>query len=59
MNCDTGFCCGIGVGLAAGITVGMMMSSGKKAMKTQVGKNIEKMGVAVDRTMDHIISNLR
>lgn len=59
MRNDTGFWVGIGAGLTAGMTLGMMMPSGRKSMKTQVGKRIQKVGVAVDHTMDNIISNLR
>ena len=47
---------GIGAGLMAGAAVGMMMPYGKDPMKTQVGKSIHKLGVAVDHAVDSIVS---
>lgn len=55
----TDFFLGAGVGLAAGLLLGMMLPMGRQSMKTQVGKRIQKMGVAVDHTMDRILSDLR
>ncbi|MCI2057492.1 MAG: hypothetical protein LKJ86_10205 [Oscillibacter sp.] len=59
MNCDTGFWCGMTAGMVAGIAVGVMLPRGRGSMKTQVGKRIQKMGAAVDHTVDNLISNLR
>ena len=39
----------------AGAAVGMMMPYGRDPMKTQVGKSIHKLGVAVDS----IVSEMR
>ena len=47
MRMCTGFWVGIGAGLMAGAAVGMMMPYGRDPMKTQVGKSIHKLGVAV------------
>jgi hypothetical protein len=55
----TGFWFGMGAGLTAGVMIGMLAISSRRSMKTQVGKRIQQMGVAVDHTMDHLISNLR
>ena len=55
----TGFWFGMGAGLTAGVMIGMLAISSRRSMKTQVGKRIQQMGVAVDQTMDHLISNLR
>ena len=59
MKYDTGFWFGMGAGLVAGAALGSMMPAGHRCMKTQVGKRIQKMGVAVDHTVDNLISNLR
>ncbi|MCI2056335.1 MAG: hypothetical protein LKJ86_04220 [Oscillibacter sp.] len=59
MKCDTGFWSGIGAGLVVGMLVGMMLPCGRKSMKTQVGKKIQQMGVAVDHTVDQLMNNLR
>ncbi len=59
MKKSTGFWFGIGAGMAAGAAMGMMAPMGRRSMKTQVGKRIQKMGVAVDHTVDNIMSNLR
>ena len=50
---------GLGAGLAAGTVIGMMMPVGRTPMRTKMGKRIQKMGIAVDHTMDDILSNLR
>ena len=39
--------------------IGMMMPVGRTPMRTKMGKRIQKMGIAVDHTMDDILSNLR
>ena len=54
MKTSTGFW----VGMAAGAAVGLMMPGGRQSMKTQVGKSIHKLGVAVDGAMDNIASEL-
>ncbi|WP_293009663.1 MULTISPECIES: hypothetical protein [unclassified Oscillibacter] len=59
MRNNAGFWFGMGAGMAAGALVGMMMPHGKRTMKTQVGKCIQKLGVAVDHTVDHLVSTMR
>ena len=59
MKMCTGFWVGIGAGMAAGAAVGMMMPGGRQSMKTQVGKSIHKLGVAVDHAVDNIVSEMR
>lgn len=59
MKNDTGFWFGMGAGMMAGMALGMMVCTGRRSMKTEVGKRIQKMGVAVDHTVDNLISNLR
>jgi len=46
-------------GMMTGAALGMMMPCGRQSMKTQVGKSIHKMGVAVDHAVDNIISDMR
>ena len=57
-NC-TGFWVGMGAGLMAGAAAGMMMGRRRDPMKTQVGKSIHKLGVAVDHAVDNIVSEMR
>lgn len=52
-----GFLTGMGAGVVAGAMVGMMMS--RDSMKTQVGRSIHKLGVAVDHAVDNIVSEMR
>lgn len=59
MKMCTGFWVGIGAGMVAGAAVGMMMPGGRDPMKTQVGKSIHKLGVAVDNAVDNIVSEMR
>lgn len=60
MRNNAGFWFGMGAGMAAGAVVGMMvLPHGKRTMKTQVGKGIQKLGVAVDHTVDNLVSNMR
>ena len=59
MKLCAGFWFGMSAGLVAGAVAGMLMPCGKDPMKTQVGKRIQKVGVAVDHTVDNLISNLR
>ena len=49
----------MGAGLVAGATAGMLMPYGKDPMKTQVGRSIHKLGVAVDHAVDSIVSEMR
>ena len=56
MKTSTGFWVGIGAGIAAGAAMGMMMPGSRQSMKTQVGKSIHKLGVAVDHAVDDIVS---
>ena len=58
MKMTTGFWVGIGAGIAAGAAMGMMMPGSRQSMKTQVGKSIHKLGVAVDGAVDNIASEL-
>ena len=37
----------------------MMAPCGRDSMKTQVGKSIHKLGVAVDHAVDNIVSEMR
>ncbi len=59
MKMCTGFLVGIGAGVVAGAALGVMLPSGERAMKTQVGKSIHKLGVAVDHAVDNIVSEMR
>lgn len=49
----------MGAGMMAGAAMGMMLSSSQPSMKTQVGKSIHKLGVAVDHAVDNIVSEMR
>ena len=49
----------MGAGIMAGAAMGMMMPCGRQSMKTQVGKSIHKLGVAVDNAVDNIVSEMR
>ena len=55
----TGFWIGMSAGLLAGAAMGVMTPHGKDSMKTQVGKSIHKLGVAVDHAVDSIVSDMR
>ena len=59
MNTHAGFWVGMGAGLVAGAALGMMTPRGRDSMKTQVGKSIHKLGVAVDHAVDNIVSEMR
>ena len=59
MNVRLGFIAGMGAGLLAGAAAGTMMPYGRNSMKTQVGKTLQKLGVAVDRAVDNVISDMR
>ena len=59
MKMSTGFFIGMGAGLMAGAMAGIMMPYGRDPMKTQVGKSIHKLGVAVDHAVDSIVSEMR
>ena len=59
MRMSTGFWVGIGAGLMAGAAVGMMVPYGRDPMKTQVGKSIHKLGVAVDHAVHGMVSEMR
>ena len=59
MTNGTGFWVGMSAGLMVGAAAGMMLGCRRDPMKTQVGKRIQKVGVAVDHTVDNLISNLR
>ena len=57
MKMCTGFWLGMGAGLVVGAAAEMMVERGKSP-KTQVGKSIHKLGVAVDHAVDNIVSEL-
>ena len=59
MKLSTGFWVGMSAGLMAGAAMGMMAPCGRQSMKSQVGKSIHKLGVAVDHAVDNIVSDLR
>ena len=59
MRLCTGFWVGMSAGLVAGATMVMMLPYGRDPMKTQVGKSIHKLGVAVDHAVDSIVSEMR
>jgi len=59
MKMCTGFLIGMSAGVVAGTALGMMVPTGRDPMKTQVGRSIHKMGVAVDRAVDNIVSEMR
>ena len=59
MNTHAGFWVGMGAGLVTGAALGLMTPRGRDSMKTQVGKSIHKLGVAVDHAVDNIVSDLR
>ena len=58
MKTCAGFWIGIGAGLMAGAAGGMMTPCGKDPMKTQVGRSIHKLGIAVDHAVDNLVSEL-
>ena len=58
MKTSTGVLVGIGAGMMAGAALGMMMPNGRQSMKTQVGKSLQKLGVAVDNAVDNIVSEM-
>ena len=49
----------MGAGMMAGAALGMVAASSRDPMKTQVGKSIHKLGVAVDHAVDSIVSEMR
>lgn len=59
MKETTGFWVGMSAGMMAGAALGMMLPCGRESMKTQVGKSIHKLGVAVDHAVDNIVSEMR
>lgn len=59
MNLRFGFIAGMGAGLLAGAAAGAMMPYGRNSMRTQVGKSLHKLGVAVDRAVDNVISEMK
>ena len=48
-----GFWVGMSAGLLAGAAMGMMSPYGRDPMKTQVGKSIRKLGIAVDNAVEN------
>ena len=51
MNARSGFMAGIGAGLMAGALI--------PTSRTQVGRSIRKLGRAVDKAVDNVISEMR
>ena len=49
-----GFWVGMSAGLLAGAAMGMMSPYGRDPMKTQVGKSIRKLGIAVAVSYTHL-----
>lgn len=58
MKLCSGFWIGMGSGIVLGASVGMMWYAGAPSMKTPVGKSIQKLGLAVDRAVNNIVSEL-
>ena len=52
---NTGFWCGMSAGIVVGAAVGMMVSPGRKTMKTCVGRAVQKMGCAMDSALDSLM----
>ena len=50
---------GVGAGLMAGAFAAGVMPMGRNSMKTQVGRSIRKLGRAVDKAVDNVISEMR
>ncbi len=59
MKMCAGFWLGMGAGMMAGAALGMVASANRDPMKTQVGKSIQKLGLAVDHAVDNIVSEMR
>ena len=59
MKSCAGFWIGMGAGLLAGAAIGAMSPYRRDPMKTQVGKSIQKLGIAVDHAVDNIVSEMR
>ena len=59
MRSDCALLFGLGAGLTARTMIGRMLPVRSTPMRTKLGKLIQKMGIAVDHTMDDILSNLR
>ena len=54
-----GFWVGMGAGVMAGMAAGMLVCHERQAMRTQLGKSIHKLGMAVDHAVDNIVSEMR
>ena len=54
-----GFWIGMGAGLMVGAVAGTMTVRSRDAMKTPVGKSIQKLGIALDHAVDNIVSEMR
>ena len=59
MKMCAGFWVGMGAGMMAGAALGMVAASSRDPMKTQVGKSIQKLGLAVGHAVDNIVSEMR
>lgn len=58
MKGHAGFWIGMSAGLLTGAAVGVMLPCGQVPMKTQVGKSIHRLGIAVDHAVDNIMSEM-
>ena len=54
-----GFWVGMSAGVMAGMAAGMLVCRERQAMRTQLGKSIHTLGVAVDHAVDNIVSEMR
>lgn len=59
MNGMSGFYIGMGAGLMVGMAAGLMVGARRDAMKTPVGRSIQKLGLAVDQAVDNIMAEMR
>ena len=55
---DTAFLRGMGAGIAAGATLGMIVTARRGAMKTRVGRSMQQMGTAMDCALYDVLRNL-
>ena len=58
MKLCAGFLAGTGLGLLAGAMASAAMPTRSRSMKRRLGRSVRKMGNAVDRAMDNLISEL-
>lgn len=56
MRHGLGFVNSCAAGLMVGAAAGMVLVTGKQSRKTQIGKRLQKAGIAVDRTVSKMVS---